>query len=618
MYLEQVEVSNFRGIRHLKIDFQEDSTALIGENAWGKTSLLRLLWTILGQGENLCNFLLDDVYVPVAINGENIDPRDELIVNENLGKIPNLALDANKNSSISTCENKSFVQDTSFIDEEDKIFLAQDVFCARADFIEVNLFFSESTISQNFDDEPTLRKYWIYGDDGIYRLHWHIVARKEGTEFKTKHELLNAQGRSFDKTGGNVDKALMMIIRLNPVLRIRDSRMLSCTGANNCEEKKDSTEESFSELIGKLATDMALSASEVRKAMVTVNALLSKYLSCYDHPKLINYSQEYRRNAGDIINRPISIETLSTINNTFQKPGINKVKFLLSLLAGAVLTSRQGLEISKRARPIVIFEDIEARFHPSLLLSFWSLIEALDFQKIVTTNSGDLLSAMPLYSLRRLHKRRYDTRCYKIQKRSFNDEEVRRIAFHVRINRPMSLFARTWILVEGETEVWVLSTIASLLGYSLPCDGIRIIEFAQCGLSPLIKLAKYLGINFHVLTDGDDAGQKYAQSVRSRLDPKEDCNKHLTIMPHVDIEHYIYANGYQDVFKLAAGMSLGPLKKGINSDKVIDIALKRKSKPGMALILVEAMQKRGVNGIPPLFIQMIEQVRALGRDEALI
>ena len=89
-------------------------------------------------------------------------------------------------------------------------------------------------------------------------------------------------------------------------------------------------------------------------------------------------------------------------------------------------------------------------------------------------------------------------------------------------------------------------------------------------------------------------------------------------MPHVDIEHYIYANGYQDVFKLAAGMSLGPLKKGINSDKVIDIALKRKSKPGMALILVEAMQKRGVNGIPPLFIQMIEQVRALGRDEALI
>ena len=95
----------------------------------------------------------------------------------------------------------------------------------------------------------------------------------------------------------------------------------------------------------------------------------------------------------------------STINETSQKPGLNKVKILLSLLAGAVLSCKGNREISKKARPIVIFEDIESRFHPSLSLSFWSLVEAIDFQKIITTNSGDLLSAMTLYSLRRLHRR---------------------------------------------------------------------------------------------------------------------------------------------------------------------------------------------------------------------
>ena len=42
MFLEKVDLSNFRGIRHLSIDFQEDSTALIRKNSWGKTSLLRL------------------------------------------------------------------------------------------------------------------------------------------------------------------------------------------------------------------------------------------------------------------------------------------------------------------------------------------------------------------------------------------------------------------------------------------------------------------------------------------------------------------------------------------------------------------------------------------------
>ncbi|XPE66402.1 DUF2813 domain-containing protein [Shigella flexneri] len=31
-------------------------------------------------------------------------------------------------------------------------------------------------------------------------------------------------------------------------------------------------------------------------------------------------------------------------------------------------------------------------------------------------------------------------------------EDSRRISFHIRFNRPSSLFARCWLLVEGETE----------------------------------------------------------------------------------------------------------------------------------------------------------------------
>ena len=49
MYLEHIEISGFRGINQLAIKLQQ-TTALIGENAWGKTSLLRALWCLLGQG----------------------------------------------------------------------------------------------------------------------------------------------------------------------------------------------------------------------------------------------------------------------------------------------------------------------------------------------------------------------------------------------------------------------------------------------------------------------------------------------------------------------------------------------------------------------------------------
>jgi putative ATP-dependent endonuclease of OLD family len=626
MFLEKAEILNFRGIRHLSIDFQEDSTALIGENSWGKTSLLRLLWLVLGQGESLCQFKEEDLYIPVALNGELQEQHHESKVLEPVNLFSKSLLDLAPASQtireLREIHPDFNSQEFLCLDEQSQLeqrrnleFLLQDVYKDIADKIEIDLWFSESTVSHNFDDEPLLRRYWIYGEDGIYRLHWHILASKVDGKFTTVHELLNIHEECFDNSHGEVDKALLMIISLSPVLRVRDSRML-CATSENKDGEANAESSGFSSLVEKLATDAALSAQEVGQALLTLNTLLSKYLTSYDRPQLINYSQEYSRNAGDIVNRPISIETLSTINETFQKPGLNKVKILLSLLAGAVLSCKGNREISKKARPIVIFEDIESRFHPSLLLSFWSLVEAIDFQKIITTNSGDLLSAMTLYSLRRLHRRCYDTRSFKVAPNSFNHEEVRRIAFHVRINRPMSLFARTWILVEGETEVWVLSTIASLLGISLQCDGIRIIEFAQCGLSPLMKLASQLGIEFHVLTDGDEAGQKYANSVKSRVKASE-LKRHLTVMPHVDIEHYIYSLGYEEVFKKAAGLPPGALRKGMSSERVIDMAIKRKSKPGLALILVEAMQERGIEWIPPLFLEMIKTVRALSRaDEA--
>ena len=79
MYLERAKVTNFRGIRRLSVDFESDSTFLIGENQWGKTSLLRVLWMLLGQGEELCQFEKSDLYVPVKIEKEPDFPNEDLV-----------------------------------------------------------------------------------------------------------------------------------------------------------------------------------------------------------------------------------------------------------------------------------------------------------------------------------------------------------------------------------------------------------------------------------------------------------------------------------------------------------------------------------------------------------
>ena len=48
-------------------------------------------------------------------------------------------------------------------------------------------------------------------------------------------------------------------------------------------------------------------------------------------------------------------------------------------------------------------------------------------------------------------------------------------------------------------------------------EGIRIMEFAQCGVEPLIKLADDLGIAWHLIADGDSADTKASRSAALRL-----------------------------------------------------------------------------------------------------
>ena len=61
MFLEQIEITGFRGISRLSVKLGQ-ITALIGENAWGKSSLLRALWSLLGHDALPYQFVADDFY----------------------------------------------------------------------------------------------------------------------------------------------------------------------------------------------------------------------------------------------------------------------------------------------------------------------------------------------------------------------------------------------------------------------------------------------------------------------------------------------------------------------------------------------------------------------------
>ncbi len=67
--------------------------------------------------------------------------------------------------------------------------------------------------------------------------------------------------------------------------------------------------------------------------------------------------------------------------------------------------------------------------------------------------------------------------------------------FHIRFNRPSSLFARCWLLVEGETETWVINELARQCGHHFDAEGIKVIEFAQSRQSHWLNLPGEWGLN---------------------------------------------------------------------------------------------------------------------------
>lgn len=526
--------------------------------------------------------------------------------------------------------------------QEDVAFYQSDVFTSKVERIVIDLIFCESAygVVNKVERFASLKPACYLGEDGLYRIHYRISAAMQpngpdsqdssGTpQFVTTHELLNARGEPIE----NAQSIIRELIILNPLLRLRDRRMLkphldpqeslmqepSCQIFTTVEQVQAATtaakeavtsssvdslsdngtqehtqdaaqaadagaanhEESFAvtgrnaqvderdmQAISHFFTDIALdddfTSRQIKDGIEVLNTIASKYLINYQSNNLstayelaANGSQ--KRTVRDIISHPISLGSLRSLQAALSDNKPSRAKFLLALLAGALLMSRGQREIDEYSRPILILEDIESRFHPTLLLNLWAILQLLPIQKIVTTNSAQLLSAVPMSKLRRLCKQYYDVRCYSMRDRAFSEDDARKIAFHIRMKSPSTLFARCWILVEGETEVWVLNEIANALDFNLACSGVAIVEFAQCGLNPLIKLAKQLGIAYHVLTDGDDAGRHYAQIVCDFVG-NHNLPEHLSVMPHVDIEHYLYSAGFADVYQKAAGLTLNTPK----------------------------------------------------------
>ncbi|EDK6519836.1 ATP-dependent endonuclease [Salmonella enterica] len=551
MILERVEIVGFRGINRLSL-MLEQNNVLIGENAWGKSSLLDALTLLLSPELDLYHFVREDFWFPPGdIKG-------------------------------------------------------------REHHLHIILTFRETQPGRH-----RVRRYraleacWSPCEDDFHRIFYRLEGEcgADGSVM-TLRSFLNSDGQPLPVE--NINDQVRHLVRLMPVLRLRDARFMRRIRNGTVPNVPDVevTARQLDFLARELATrPQNLTDGQIRQGLSAMVQLLEHYFSEQGagqarHRLMRRRSQNEQR----------SWRYLDIINRMIDKPGSRSHRVILLGLFSTLLQAKGTLRLHKDARPLLLVEDPETRLHPIMLSVAWQLLNLLPLQRIATTNSGELLSLTPVEHVVRLVRESSRVAAWRLGPGGLSAEDGRRIAFHIRFNRASSLFARCWLLVEGETETWVINELARQCGHHFDAEGIKVIEFAQSGLKPLVKFARRMGIEWHVLVDGDEAGKKYAATVRSLLNnDREEEREHLTALPALDMEHFMYRQGFADVFHRVAQL---PPNVPMNTRKIITKAIHRSSKPDLAIEVAMEAGRRGIDTVPPLFRKMFSRVVWLARGRA--
>ncbi|HBR1543499.1 TPA: ATP-dependent endonuclease [Klebsiella pneumoniae] len=551
MLLERIEIVGFRGINRLSL-MLEQNNVLIGENAWGKSSLLDALTLLLSPEFDLYHFVRDDFWFP---------PGD--------------------------------IQ-------------------GREHHLHIILTFRETEPGRHRVRRfRPLQRCWVPCDDGYHRVFYRLEGElAEDDSVMTLRSFIDGEGEALVLE--EIDELARHLVRLMPVLRLRDARFMRRihNGTVPHSPQIEITARQLDFLSRELVSHpQNLSDGQIRQGLSAMVQLLEHYFA--EQSSAQTRHRLMRRRSHD---EQRSWRYLDIINRMIDKPGGRSHRVILLGLFATLLQAKGTVRLDRDARPLLLIEDPETRLHPIMLSVAWHLLNLLPLQRVTTTNSGELLSLTPVEQVCRLVRESTRVSAWRLGPGGMNAEESRRIAFHIRFNRASSLFARCWLLVEGETETWVINELARQCGHHFDAEGVKVIEFAQSGLKPLIKFARRMGIQWHVLVDGDEAGKKYAATVRGLLNNDRELERdHLTSLPALDMEHFMYRQGFDDVYHRVAQI---PDNVPMNMRRVITKAIHRSSKPDLAIEVAMEAGRRGVDAVPTLLKKMFSRVLWLARGRA--
>ena len=289
-------------------------------------------------------------------------------------------------------------------------------------------------------------------------------------------------------------------------------------------------------------------------------------------------------------------------------------------LFDAFLQSKLKESYTEFTEPILALEEPEAHLHPSAIHSISALLQELGGQKIIATHSGDLVASVPLKSLRRLRRKNGTITVHSLEDGILLDDQMRKINHCVRSTRGDLLFARCWLLVEGESERIIFEGCGRILGRDLAHNSVGVVEYQQIGvgLDALTKFANQMGIEWLVVADADSAGTGYIDAARKQIGGRDET-RHLHKLSHGDLEVFLCMEGFGSVYEKA----ISPQKKGRITapngtlkywKQVTDAQAKNRPKPRSAVDVVDMMEVKGKDCIPAQLSKILHHALDLSKE----
>ena len=571
MFLQQVEIANFRGIENLRIVF-DDVTVLIGENNTGKTTIL---------------------------------------------------------DALQLCLSRSLTRKGGIFTEYDYHLPDRDSQPSDAEPIEISFRFAEKKEGEWPDEVIQMLSDAIQVDEGGRQsLTLRVTSRFDEAldDFNIVWDFLDANKHPLPKAKN--PRNIFQLQQLAPVFylaALRDAvrefqprsqfwapfvRTLKIEPALREELEKDLSE------LNKRILDAHRSFDSVKERLKNTAKLM---------PLGNDESVIIEALPGKVFDMLSRTQVMLTSKTGARLPigrhGEGTQSLAVICLFDAFLQGRLEEGYDKHTAPILALEEPESHLHPSAIRSVAGMLKELKGQKIIATHSGDLVAGVPLTSLRRLRRKDGVITIHQIQEGILTTDDLNKLDYHLRLTRGNLLFAHCWILVEGEADHIVFNECARINGHDLFSEGVCCVEFTAAGVERFIKLADQLGIDWLVVADNDQAGEQYLKTAAAHLNGRPQ-DRHLHKLDHGDIETFMCMEGFGAVFE----SNVSPQKKKTITEKsrtpkywkqVIDARQSTFKKPTAMTAICKEIQDRkdkGESDVPEQIARIVDTALQLAKE----